>query len=269
MPINPVTGVEMTTIELQDMWKHINAMKVDINNNNNAFIIPQWITTHTGKIGTDQPDWDKYGIPDFLKPPELQGVVKTKPQLNHPVHAIAEPKKETVKKDYTKITVSDLYKYDSLNKYTGMEGNIPVRAGTTFVGVEIELEKVNLNSDVGGTWKMIEDNSLKDDGQEFVTIPIQFKYLEVELHRLFQGIKTCRASKRCSVHVHMNARDFTLEELKTFIALYMIFEKSFYNYSGNRWNNNFCVPLNFYTGAVHEVVSRLEDGVIREGWYKY
>jgi len=174
-----------------------------------------------------------------------------------------------VKKDYTKLTVSDLYKYESLNKYVGFTGDTDVRAGTTFVGVEIELEKVVFRTDIAGTWKAIEDNSLKDAGKEFVTIPLQFQYLEVELMRLKEGLKSFNSSKRCSVHVHINVRDFTLEELKSFIILYMIFEKSLYNYSGNRWNNNFCVPLSFNTDIVRDFLSTLEVGAIKEKWYKY
>lgn len=174
-----------------------------------------------------------------------------------------------IPKDTSKVTVNSLYKYKPLSKYIGLMGNTSVRAGTTFIGVEIELEKVDLRSKIVNTWAMVTDNSLKDNGQEFVTIPIQFKYLEVELQRLFDGVKTCKASSRCSVHVHINARDFTLKELKTFMALYMVFEKSLYNYSGNRWNNNFCVPLTFYPDEVVNFLDGLDEGYIRENWHKY
>jgi hypothetical protein len=165
--------------------------------------------------------------------------------------------------------VGKFYKYKPLLKYEGIEGLTPVRAGTTFVGIEIELEKVNLGSPILGVWDEVEDNSLKDNGVEFVAKPIQFKYLEVELARLFSGIKSCKASQRCSVHVHINARDFTLEELKTFIALYMIFEQSLYNYSGGREDNNFCVPLRYYPKLVKEFVGMLDCGIIHPQWYKY
>jgi hypothetical protein len=166
-------------------------------------------------------------------------------------------------------TISDLFKYKGLSKYTGLEGKQNIRAETTFVGVEIELEKVDLKHVPASTWNIVEDGSLKDKGKEFVTIPIQFKYLEVELERLFGSLNSCNPSERCSVHVHINARDFTLEELKKFIALYMIFEKSLYNFSGERLNNNFCVPVVFYPEIAKQFVDCLSVGTIIPVWFKY
>lgn len=188
---------------------------------------------------------------------ELEPINKplNKPKKNNPINV--------------NRVIGKIFKYKPLFKYVGFEGNKKIRAGTTFVGVEVELEQVKIKSDILGTWNVIEDNSLKDYGKEFVTIPIQFKYLEVELKRLFSGLSHYHASDRCSVHVHLNARDFTTEELKTFIALYMIFEKSLYNFSGNRWNNNFCVPLAFYPRPVTDMLRSLSDGFVDSKWYKY
>jgi len=180
-----------------------------------------------------------------------------------------KPIQEQKKKSTEEIIISSLYKYKPLNKYVGLEGKVPVRAGTTFVGVEVELERVVMRSDLSGTWNKTVDNSLKDDGVEFITVPLQFKYLEVELQRLFGGIKSCHSSTRCSIHVHINVRDMSLEELASFISLYLIFEKSLFNFSGNRWNNNFCVPLGFYPTAPSKFISSLLKGEIRENWYKY
>lgn len=179
------------------------------------------------------------------------------------------PKQVEKRKENHEVHVSDKYKYKPLNKYVGIEGYLPVRAGTTFVGVEVELEQVKQRTEIGGTWQRIDDNSLKDNGGEFVTIPLQFKYLEVELRRLLSGLSSYKTSKRCSVHVHINTRDFSLDELKTFIVLYMIFEKSLYNFSGNRWNNNFCVPLYSHADTVKKFLTLLDGGEIYEKWYKY
>jgi hypothetical protein len=183
-----------------------------------------------------------------------------------PVPILSKPKKV-----YTELSkISDIYKYPNLSKYSGLTGKIPVRAGTTYIGVEVELEKVVAKHNQCGTWQFHEDGSLKDNGAEFVTIPIQFQYLEVELDRLFGSLKSCNTSSRCSIHVHLNVRDFTLLELKTFLALYLVFEKSLYNYSGDRWNNNFCVPLNFYPNIVRDFIQYInENNKIYEKWYKY
>ena len=235
MPIEPAIIPNFFKVDITQMqWEFINTLKT---NNKMPIKTPVFVTTT---------DW-------------LDEPLKNTPAL----------KPDKSNKDYSKVVVSDIHKYEPLNKYVGIEGQSDIRAGTTFVGLEIELEKVCLKTDIAGTWKIDEDNSLKDNGREFITIPIQFKYLEVELERLFSGIKSAHASDRCSVHVHINARDFTLEQLKSFIALYLIFEKSMYNFSGNRWNNNFCVPLNFYPDMVSSFVNSLDKMCIKEAWYKY
>jgi len=154
--------------------------------------------------------------------------------------------------------LGDLFSYKKLSPYVGLRGRIPIRANTTYVGVEIEVEKVLSGITLAGTWRYDNDGSLKDNGAEFVTIPIKAKYLEIELRRLFSSIKKSEATCRCSTHVHLNVRDFTLEELKVFLAIYMVFEKSLYNFSGARWNNNYCVPLFNTSSEVLNFVSRLD-----------
>jgi hypothetical protein len=184
-------------------------------------------------------------------------------------HPKPKQQKEPKASDPNKTTISDIYKYKSLSKYIGLSGKLPIRAPTTFVGLEIELENVVLKSLPKSTWANIEDGSLKNNGREFVTIPIQFKYLEIELQRLFSGLSNYETTSRCSVHVHINARDFTLTELKSFIALYIIFEKSLYKYSGDRIHNNFCVPLIAYPILIKDFIKSLNIGEIRHCWFKY
>lgn len=167
------------------------------------------------------------------------------------------------------VKLSDIYSYKPLSRYIGLIGKIPCRADSTYVGVEIELEGILDVQVPKSTWIRTEDNSLKENGAEFVTIPIQFKFLEVELERLFNGIGVCNISSRCSVHVHLNCRDLTCNTLYSFILLYLIFEKSLYNFSGGRWNNNFCIPLNFYPQIAGEFVRGLDKNIIYDVWYKY
>lgn len=57
----------------------------------------------------------------------------------------------------------------------------------------------------------------------------------------------------------------TIENIKTFLLYYMVFEKALYNYSGKRWKNIFCVPLNswfFHLRQLHSF-AYLKD------WNKY
>ena len=113
------------------------------------------------------------------------------------------------------------------------------------VGIEIELENLQpFPSKVPNTFAIVADHSLKELGIELVSVPIKVQYLEVELTRLYQGIgDNWKASSRCSTHIHLNVRDMTIDELYKLHLLYLIFERSLYRYSGDRWNNIFCIPL--------------------------
>lgn len=160
--------------------------------------------------------------------------------------------------------LGNLFSYKSLPKYEGLKGTLPIYHPNIYIGIEIELEKVKVNS-IPTTFYMEEDHSLKVNGLEFISIPIRAKYLEVELNRLFSGLKQFDTSVRCSTHIHINVRDLTIEQVNKLLILYMIFEKSLFNFTGkDRWKNNFCTPLFscprhitkwFVTPCVH--------------WYKY
>src|SRR4030042_4305971 len=166
---------------------------------------------------------------------------------------------------------SHILKYKPLSNYEGLEGRIPCRAKTTYVGIEVELEGVRTKHSTPSSWKTVEDGSLKIDGVEFVTIPIKFCYLEKELERLFGSLHTSTISSRCSIHVHMNARDFTMDELYVFLILYIIFERSLYRLSGDRWNNIFCVPLTTAIEKVASVIKDITNGIPLHSlyWWKY
>jgi hypothetical protein len=167
---------------------------------------------------------------------------------------------------------SEIYEYHPLSKYEGLRGKFQCRAPTTYVGVEVELEKVQLKTNPPSSWKTVTDGSLKLDGKEFITVPIRFCYLEQELVRLFGSMKPPHVSSRCSIHVHMNARDFTQQELLRFVLLYLIFEKSLFNFSGGRSANIFCTPLYESIPIVAAQLSKLQkgDGFIKfVRWNKY
>lgn len=178
-------------------------------------------------------------------------------------------KEMTPKKVSKSLKFSDRYSYKPLSKYIGLLGNTPMVSPPTYVGVEIELEHCNFDNKIPPTWDKVEDPSLKIGGMEYVIRPIQVKYLEVELLRLFRGIPESKPTIRCSTHVHLNVRDFTLEELEKFLILYLVFERSLYRVSGDRWNNNFCVPLYNYPMAIRQLFMYLSKGKFCEEWYKY
>lgn len=45
----------------------------------------------------------------------------------------------------------------------------------------------------------------------------------------------------------------TIENIKTFVLYYLVFERALYNYSGKRWKNIFCVPLNTWFFELNEL----------------
>lgn len=170
---------------------------------------------------------------------------------------------------FSEPTISKLYKYKPLKPYIGLEGRIPIKNKDVYVGVEVELEGVHGYYEVG-TCHFTEDHSLKVHGAEFVTIPLKMRYLEVELHRLFGAftIVAPSVSSRCSTHVHVNVRDMTVKQIINMVMLYMIFERSLYRISGDRWNNNFCIPLCMATTSVKDFFCKWDEYKYWN-WYKY
>lgn len=171
------------------------------------------------------------------------------------------------------LKFSNRFLYPRLSTYDGLVGKIPVASPSVYLGLEIEAEKVrnkyhqNL---IPGSWQMIQDGSLKDEGSEFVTVPIHFQYIEMELRRLFAAVPTAHFSPRTSIHVHMNSRDFTDNELKKFLILYLIFERNLYKFSGDRWLNNFCMPLHGNPQMVISLLKTLISGGFDSiSWCKY
>jgi hypothetical protein len=133
------------------------------------------------------------------------------------------------------------------------------------VGIEVELERVQMITDPPG-WNNIKDGSLKDEGREF-TIPVWNNYAHDYLTQLFTSMKVPTASSRCSVHVHADVTQFTLDQIKCLIVLYIIFERALYKYSGYRWNNNYCVPVQ--TWAIGMGLNILSFNTIATHFMKY
>lgn len=164
-------------------------------------------------------------------------------------------------------TISQIYKYKPIPNHVGLEGRIPVKHKDVYIGVELEVEGIKSINNINSC-KLTEDGSLKLDGAEIVTVPIKLRYLEMELRRIVAGIKNPILSKRCSTHVHMNVRDMTKEEIINMLLLYMVFERSLYRISGDRWTNNFCIPVQECWGTVSSALKQW-DNFSYWKWNKY
>lgn len=133
-------------------------------------------------------------------------------------------------------TVSDYFGCTHPEKIYGTKAK-----SRLLVGIEIELENALLVKELED-WTILRDGSLKEEGLEF-TLPVWEKSAIDYLNHLFNCLKDPHPSSRCSVHIHADVTKFTLDQIKSLIALYTIFEKPLYKYSGNRWDNIYCVPV--------------------------
>jgi Putative amidoligase enzyme len=145
-----------------------------------------------------------------------------------------------------------------------------------ILGIELEIEHaLGISSTSGFT--ATTDGSLRNNGREFVSFPLELSTLIQALSGFFLVNKVTEDnySERCSVHVHANVQDFTGESLVTLLLVYSTLEELLFEFVGeDRYNNIFCVPLNqtrLYELSLHHIdwVSHTLSGLDRRGWYKY
>lgn len=176
----------------------------------------------------------------------LQDLYKYKSMVLRKADSTAFEKKHTVKTPY---------------KWTTMEG---------IIGIEIEVENITNPVPLAAYWDHKADGSLRNNGAEFVSVPLHIKQIQLALEHLFDTLNASNNpdfSNRTSVHIHVNCRDLTQNQLYNFILLYAIFEKHFYQIAGTRrMNSIFCVPL-FRTNQLHKIETVVYD--LNPDWHKY
>lgn len=154
--------------------------------------------------------------------------------------------------------MGDVYSYRSLsvNKSacTSWEKAIKLK-GEPFkwsteeglVGIEIEVENITNGVPLSPHWSCKEDGSLRNHGMEYVSVPLQIKQIQPALEGLYIPLHESNKpdfSNRTSIHIHLNCRDLTQDQIYTMVLLYSIFEKHFYGFAGTkRLNSIFCVPI--------------------------
>jgi len=139
-----------------------------------------------------------------------------------------------------------------------------------LLGIEIEVENMKKSLPiVEFYWNVKDDNSLRNNGLEFTSTPLRAKQVEYALD-YYNKVATANNkpdySNRTSVHVHINVRDLTLDQIKNFVLLYALFEKHFFHIAGTKRESSiFCVPL-YKTTPVGNI-SNLENHL--QYWHKY
>lgn len=140
---------------------------------------------------------------------------------------------------------------------------------TALIGIEIEVENIREAVPITHYWNSKEDNSLRHFGVEFTSIPLRAKQVEYAMNHLYENLYKYNDpafSPRTSVHVHLNVRDMTWEQIKTFVLLYSIFERHFFLIAGSaREKSIFCVPL-YKSGQLYDL-PHLEQR--HRNWSKY
>lgn len=124
--------------------------------------------------------------------------------------------------------------------------------GEHKVGIELEYENSPQRGleEASQFWMRKLDGSLRQQGVEFVSKNMQMVYVEkafLKLEKEMICFESCfTTGVRTSVHIHHDIRRRTMMELRSFFALYLLFEKSLFNLAGpERITSRFCVPVNF------------------------
>lgn len=158
---------------------------------------------------------------------------------------MARPAKENFKSIF-QLSTLNAFDPDS-GMFEKVKNPIPVVHNTTLLGVEIEVEGLqsmkHWPDELYCQYK--DDGSLRNCGKEFITYPTRSQDIQQVLEMIYTCIPpNASFSKRTSVHVHLNMRVFTKQQLFSLTLAYLITEKLLFNFVGqNRDQNIHCVPL--------------------------
>ena len=128
----------------------------------------------------------------------------------------------------------------------------------SFLGIELEMEKVSPTDMISRGnldtffWQVKGDGSLRNGCELVFNRPTKGANLIKALDSLTKTVEKLKSdysiepvmSERTSMHIHLDVRDMTFEEINELILLYMFFEGVIFEYVGvDRMKNNYCRPL--------------------------
>ncbi len=144
----------------------------------------------------------------------------------------------------------------------GKEYNNPVWElvdSETLVGIEVEVENAGGNQPTY-LWQSKNDGSLRNGGIEYVSFPMRGENVGIALNHLFNFTmnKDKVFSTRTSIHVHVDVRELTPEEVLKITCLYCAVEPVLYEWVGKgRASSIFCVPW-WKTHYINNVIRNLK-----------
>ncbi len=123
-----------------------------------------------------------------------------------------------------------------------------------IIGLELETEQCdrwNADGYIGVAdrcnFNTETDGSLRGRAYEFISRPMRSDHALGAMAEFFRqtGFTEANYSDRCSVHVHVNCTDMTLEQVSNVALIYSVFEEILFEYVGHhRETNIFCIPWN-------------------------
>ncbi len=114
----------------------------------------------------------------------------------------------------------------------------------TLVGIEIEIEKIvdQINSNF---WQVVPEGSLRS-GYEAKTYALKGPAVPFAMYVLDNFLQTHEHlfSPMTSVHVHVDFRENTPNEIVKLLLVYIAFERFLFGFAGpERYKSNYCVPI--------------------------
>ena len=117
----------------------------------------------------------------------------------------------------------------------------------SHVGIEVEVENVTyINPNIPLCyWIIAEDGSLRNHGKEFKSVALPTSRVQLALEQLFNGLNPdIDFSSRTSIHVHVDVRGLTINQLITVLFTYAVLENVLFKFAGvHRRNSIFCNPI--------------------------
>ena len=175
-------------------------------------------------------------------------------------------------------TIRQLYGLQDVNERLLADKNyraVAVHNPDLIVGLELEIERWPTPPEDcrhrGFTFTS--DGSLRNSGVEAITKPTKLKNIPNLLKSFFTHFEVTEDnySDRCSIHVHVNCQDLSVEQVRTICLLYQAVERILFNFvDDSRRGNIFCVPW-CESGVADRFVPRFLDDPVStiRIWQKY
>lgn len=128
----------------------------------------------------------------------------------------------------------------------------PVTNADAEVGVEIEMEAFSslYNPSGSSLWRITGDGSLRGDynGEYVLITPESREMAKSAVEELYAKLATkgtdISETIRAGVHIHINVKDMTIDQLLNYTALYYVLEECLVEWCGpNRIGNHFCLRV--------------------------